>query len=76
MNGQAQPYQLPNFGKCRSRSRRPPGWPDDRRPRLFNGRTEAQMRRLAQAANISTKAYVKVTLGPLEWTLPRHRHTD
>src|SRR6202030_2040721 len=34
-----------NVGKCRSRSRRPPGRPHDRRQGLFDGRAEAQRRR-------------------------------
>src|SRR5438132_7277501 len=37
-----------SVGKCRSRSRRPPGRLHDRRPRLFDGRAEAQRRRAGE----------------------------
>jgi len=43
--GSSPTLSATNVGKCRSRSRRPPGRPHDRRPRLFAGRAEAPCRR-------------------------------
>src|SRR5437016_13698921 len=56
MNSQAQPYQTTNIGKCRCRSRRPPGRPHDRRPRLFDGRAEAQCGRAGEGSESAEAA--------------------
>src|SRR5207247_1864157 len=45
-----------NVGKCRSCSRRPPGRPHDRRPRLFDGRAEAQCRRAGEGSESAEAA--------------------
>src|SRR5437868_1990357 len=45
-----------HVGKCGSRSRRPPGRPHDRRPRLFDGRAEAQCRRAGEGSESAEAA--------------------
>src|SRR6059036_2847358 len=48
--GSSPTLSATHVGKCRSRSRRPPGRPHDRRPRLFDGELKHNVVALAKAA--------------------------
>src|SRR5947208_14700292 len=54
--GSSPTLSATNIGKCRCRSRRPPGRPHDRRPRLFDGRAEAQCGRAGEGSESAEAA--------------------